>query len=156
MTLSVDIHTIPRLFGDAVEQLGKLVSSEIKLAKAELSQKITQAGIGAALPHCTYGWTCNGSFQPKVPGHAMDGSSATRRGGACKPAPGAHCFYPFHSPKRATDMPGMWQRYYSRWKVATRGHLDPDLLELVPALAKLCPPAVVVDKTRYTALPPRR
>jgi hypothetical protein len=48
MALSDDLHTIPRLFGDAVEQLGKLVQNEVELAKAELSQKITQAGIGAA------------------------------------------------------------------------------------------------------------
>jgi hypothetical protein len=48
MALSDDLHSIPRLFGDAVEQLGKLVQNEAQLAKAELSQKIMQAGIGAA------------------------------------------------------------------------------------------------------------
>ena len=48
MTLSDDINAIPRLFGDAVEQLGKLVQNEAQLAKAELFQKITQAGIGTA------------------------------------------------------------------------------------------------------------
>jgi uncharacterized membrane protein YgcG len=48
MALSDELHTIPKLFGDAVEQLGKLVQNEAQLAKAELSQKITQAGIGAA------------------------------------------------------------------------------------------------------------
>jgi len=48
MALADDINAIPRLFGDAVEQLGKLVQNEAQLAKAELSQKITQAGIGAA------------------------------------------------------------------------------------------------------------
>jgi|1185.fasta_scaffold02915_3 Putative Actinobacterial Holin-X, holin superfamily III len=48
MGLADDINAIPRLFGDAVEQLGKLVQNEAQLAKAELSQKITQAGIGAA------------------------------------------------------------------------------------------------------------
>jgi hypothetical protein len=48
MSLSDDLHTIPRLFGDAVEQLGKLVQNEAQLARAEISQKITQAGIGAA------------------------------------------------------------------------------------------------------------
>jgi hypothetical protein len=48
MALSNDLHTIPKLFGDAVEQLGKLVQNEAQLAKAELSQKITQIGIGAA------------------------------------------------------------------------------------------------------------
>jgi hypothetical protein len=48
MSLSGDLNAIPRLFGDAVEQLGKLVQNEAQLARAELSQKITQASIGAA------------------------------------------------------------------------------------------------------------
>jgi putative superfamily III holin-X len=48
MPLSDDLHTIPRLFGDAVEQLGKLLQNEARLARAELTQKIAQAGIGAA------------------------------------------------------------------------------------------------------------
>jgi nicotinamidase-related amidase len=60
-------------------------------------------------------------------------------------------FTRFIPPERATDMPGMWQRYYSRWKAATRQQLDPALLELLPPLAKLCPPATVIDKTRYSA-----
>jgi nicotinamidase-related amidase len=49
-------------------------------------------------------------------------------------------------------MPGMWQRYYTRWRVATRECLDFKLLELMPSLAALCPPATVIDKTRYSAL----
>lgn len=48
MSLSNDVRDIPRLFGDAVEQLGKLVRNEAQLAQAELSQKVAQAGIGAA------------------------------------------------------------------------------------------------------------
>jgi len=48
MAISEDFHTIPRLFGDAVDQLAKLVQNEAQLAKAELAEKITQAGIGAA------------------------------------------------------------------------------------------------------------
>jgi hypothetical protein len=48
MALSNDLNTIPRLFGDAVEQLGKLVQNEVQLARAEISQKMTQASIGAA------------------------------------------------------------------------------------------------------------
>jgi hypothetical protein len=47
MVLSEDLNSIPRLLGDAVEQLGKLVQNETELARAELSEKITQAGIGA-------------------------------------------------------------------------------------------------------------
>jgi len=60
-------------------------------------------------------------------------------------------FTRFIPPERAVDMPGMWQRYYTRWKEATRECLDPALLELLPALAKLYPPATVVNKTRYSA-----
>ena len=60
-------------------------------------------------------------------------------------------FTRFIPPERPTDMPGIWQRYYTRWKAATREHLDPALLELLPPLAKLCPPASVIDKTRYSA-----
>lgn len=48
MSLSNDIHAIPGLVGDAVEQLAKLVQNEAQLARAEISQKVTQAGIGAA------------------------------------------------------------------------------------------------------------
>jgi len=34
MALSNDLNAIPRLFGDAVEQLGKLVQNEVQLARA--------------------------------------------------------------------------------------------------------------------------
>jgi nicotinamidase-related amidase len=60
-------------------------------------------------------------------------------------------FTRFIPPKSPTDMPGMWQRYYTRWKEATRERLDAALLELLPALAMLCPPAEVLDKTFYSA-----
>jgi nicotinamidase-related amidase len=60
-------------------------------------------------------------------------------------------FTRFITPRRPDDMPGMWQRYYTRWKEATREHLDPALLELLPELAKLCPPATVINKSRYSA-----
>jgi len=48
MSLSDDLHAIPRLFGDAVEQLGKLVQNEAELARTEMSEKISQAGKGVA------------------------------------------------------------------------------------------------------------
>jgi len=48
MTVSGDLNAIPRLFGDALEQLGKLIENEAQLARAEFSQKLTQAGIGLA------------------------------------------------------------------------------------------------------------
>ena len=48
MSLSNDLRSIPALFGDAVEQLGKLVSNEVQLARAEISEKVAQAGMGVA------------------------------------------------------------------------------------------------------------
>ena len=60
-------------------------------------------------------------------------------------------FTRFIPPEKPNDMPGMWQRYYRRWKQTTREYLDPGLLDLLPPLARFCPPATVVDKTRYSA-----
>lgn len=48
MPLSRNGNTIPELLGDTVEQLGKLVQNEVALARAEISQKVTLAGMGAA------------------------------------------------------------------------------------------------------------
>ena len=59
-------------------------------------------------------------------------------------------FTRFITPESPTDMPGMWQRYYARWRNATRAQLDPAMLELLPPLARLSPPAAVIDKTRYS------
>ena len=42
-------RSIPELFSDAVAQLAKLVGNEFELARAELSQKIGQAGRAAAM-----------------------------------------------------------------------------------------------------------
>ena len=48
MSISDDVRTIPALFGDAIEQLGKLIQNEVQLARAELTEKLTQAGKGVA------------------------------------------------------------------------------------------------------------
>jgi hypothetical protein len=42
-------RSIPELFSDAVAQLAKLVGNEFELARAELSQKASQAGRAAAM-----------------------------------------------------------------------------------------------------------
>ena len=60
-------------------------------------------------------------------------------------------FTRFIPPQRPEEMPGMWRRYYERWRDVTRERLDPALLELMPALAALVPPAEVVDKRWYSA-----
>jgi hypothetical protein len=41
--------SIPHLFGNAIDQLGKLLHNEVQLAKAEVSEKIALIGKGAAL-----------------------------------------------------------------------------------------------------------
>jgi nicotinamidase-related amidase len=48
-------------------------------------------------------------------------------------------------------MPGTWQCYYEKWKDATLERLDPHWLDLMPPLARLVPPAAVIDKSRYSA-----
>jgi nicotinamidase-related amidase len=40
-------------------------------------------------------------------------------------------FTRFIPPERPDQMPGMWQRYYTRWRLATRECLNLDLLELM-------------------------
>jgi hypothetical protein len=49
MSLSNEVSSIRAMVGDAIEQLGKLVGNEIELARAELSAKVAQAGVGLAL-----------------------------------------------------------------------------------------------------------
>ena len=60
-------------------------------------------------------------------------------------------FTRFIPPARPEQMPGMWRRYYERWRIATREALPLELLRLMPPLAALCPPATTIDKTRYSA-----
>ena len=59
-------------------------------------------------------------------------------------------FTRFITPMRASDMPGMWRRYYTRRANATREQVDPEMLELIPELRRLSPPAVIINKTRYS------
>jgi nicotinamidase-related amidase len=48
-------------------------------------------------------------------------------------------------------MPGCWRDYYRKWREVTRERLDPALLELMPELRRLVPPALVLDKMVYSA-----
>jgi nicotinamidase-related amidase len=57
----------------------------------------------------------------------------------------------FITPEEPEDRPGRWQRYFRRWKQATRRHLPPGQLDLVPDLARFVPPARVLDKPAYSA-----
>jgi len=60
-------------------------------------------------------------------------------------------FTRFLPPPRPQDLGGTWQRVYHRWPQVTRERADPRLFELLPALARLTPPAQVLDKSFYSA-----
>lgn len=60
-------------------------------------------------------------------------------------------FTRFITPQTPAHRPGQWQHYYERWKEATRAHLQPDQLDLVVELARLVPPARIIDKPAYSA-----
>lgn len=55
-------------------------------------------------------------------------------------------FTRFITPETPEQATGMWRHYYERWRQTTREHLDPRLLDLMPPLARLAPPAPVFDK----------
>lgn len=45
---------------------------------------------------------------------------------------------------------GAWRRYWARWPMMTLQHLDSGLVNLLPELAALSPPALVFDKRTYS------
>jgi nicotinamidase-related amidase len=45
---------------------------------------------------------------------------------------------------------GTWRRYYEKWESMTVSRLGPDMVELVPELARFVPPARTVDKHVYS------
>jgi nicotinamidase-related amidase len=60
-------------------------------------------------------------------------------------------FSRFITPERPEDRSGQWQSYFRRWREATRARIPPVGLELVPALARFVPPALLIDKPAYSA-----
>ena len=45
---------------------------------------------------------------------------------------------------------GTWATYSQRWADMTRERLDPDLIDLLPDLVRLVPPAEILDKDVYS------
>ena len=45
---------------------------------------------------------------------------------------------------------GTWRRYYERWASMTQERLGRGMIDLVPELARLVPPAEVIDKRVYS------
>src|SRR4051794_11147608 len=73
--------------------------------------------------------------------------SVARLAEACCPRT---IFTRFLPPEHPDEAVGTWQRYYRHWRDMTGDRLDPRLVELVPPLAALCPPALVIDKWHYS------
>ena len=55
-------------------------------------------------------------------------------------------FTRFVPPERPEDAVGAWRRYYEHWRNMTGEQLNPRLIELVPPLAALALPELVIDK----------
>ncbi|MBB3527077.1 cysteine hydrolase family protein [Rhizobium sp. BK456] len=52
-------------------------------------------------------------------------------------------------PHRATAR-GMWRAYYEKWWMMTGEHLHAELVDILPELRRLVPPARVFDKPTYS------
>ena len=59
-------------------------------------------------------------------------------------------FTRFIPPASSDEMGGTWRRYYQRWASMTQRRLDPNMIDLVPELARHVPPARVLDKRVYS------
>jgi nicotinamidase-related amidase len=59
-------------------------------------------------------------------------------------------FTRFVPPDKPEEAVGAWRRYYEHWRHMTGNQLNPRLIELVPPLAAMTPPAFVVDKRQYS------
>jgi nicotinamidase-related amidase len=64
--------------------------------------------------------------------------------------PSRTIFTRFIPPQRPDQMPGSWRRYYEHWQDLTLDRVDPQLIELVPSLMALVPPAEMIDKRAYS------
>ena len=60
-------------------------------------------------------------------------------------------FTRFVTPLSPQDRPGQWRHYFARWERATRARLPESALDLVAPLARLAPPATIIDKPAYSA-----
>ena len=60
-------------------------------------------------------------------------------------------FTRFAPPATPAAAHGAWRSYYERWPQMTREVLDPGLLDLVHPLARLVPPARLIDKPANSA-----
>jgi nicotinamidase-related amidase len=60
-------------------------------------------------------------------------------------------FTRFCTPPTAAHAAGNWRRYYERWAELTTDTLGAGMLDVVAELARFAPPALIADKTTYSA-----
>ena len=65
--------------------------------------------------------------------------------------PARTVFTRFITPNFPEEAHGQWRPYFERWKIATRQASGGTQLDLVPELARYAPPAMVIDKSTYSA-----
>lgn len=63
-------------------------------------------------------------------------------------APQRTVFTRFIPVRNKSEARGVWKAYYEKWECVTGDKFDPALLELVPALARFVP-AAVIDRQAY-------
>ncbi|WP_411032792.1 cysteine hydrolase family protein [Shinella sp. BYT-45] len=59
-------------------------------------------------------------------------------------------FTRFLPPRTAENAHGTWKTYYEKWRTMTREHLPDELVDIVPELRRLVPPARIFDKAGYS------
>ncbi|MDF0664051.1 MULTISPECIES: isochorismatase family cysteine hydrolase [unclassified Rhizobium] len=59
-------------------------------------------------------------------------------------------FTRFIPPPHRTAARGMWRAYYEKWWMMTGEHLHAELVDILPELRRLVPPARVFDKPAYS------
>lgn len=64
--------------------------------------------------------------------------------------PARTIFTRFIPPTSADEAHGAWRAYCRKWSSMTRDLLPPELLDLVPTLARHVPPARLLDKSVYS------
>jgi nicotinamidase-related amidase len=65
--------------------------------------------------------------------------------------PGNTIFTRFVTPAHGHEAVGRWQNYYRFWRTVTLDKMDRALLDLIEPFAAMVPPAMVCDKSTYSA-----
>jgi nicotinamidase-related amidase len=66
-------------------------------------------------------------------------------------SPAHTVFTRFIPAKTPDDAAGSWRAYYQKWRNVTLDHLDRSFLDLVPDLQRFVPPALLFDRSTYSA-----